>query len=91
MMLCAGSSDLRATSGVYGASCQLQQRPAPSEGGILRKSYWRRWPDDKPLPVCEHVFLSWDTAYTEADQKRAAYSARTAWVFSGTSRRRPMR
>ena len=72
-------SDLRATSGVYGASCQLQQRPAPSEGGILRKSYWRRWPDDKPLPVCEHVFLSWDTAYTEADQKRAAYSARTAW------------
>lgn len=72
-------SDLRATSGVYGASCQLQQRPAPAEGGILRKSWWRIWPDDKPLPVCEHVFLSWDTAYTEKDQKQAAYSARTAW------------
>lgn len=72
-------SDLTKNSGVYGASCQLQQRPAPAEGGILRKSWWRRWPDDKPLPICDHVFLSWDTAYTEEDQKKAAFSARTAW------------
>lgn len=72
-------SDLTATSGVYGASCQLQQRPAPAEGGILRKSYWRRWPDDKPLPVCDHIFLSWDTAYTEKDMATASFSARTAW------------
>jgi len=72
-------SDLEATSGVYGASCQLQQRPAPSEGGILRKSWWRRWPDDKPFPDCEHVYLSWDTAYTADDMKNASYSARTAW------------
>lgn len=72
-------SDLRATSGVYGASCQLQQRPSPSEGGILKKSWWRRWPDDRPFPVCEHVFLSWDTAYSEQDFKAAAFSARTAW------------
>ena len=72
-------SDLEATSGVYGASCQLQQRPAPAEGGILRKSWWRRWPDDKSFPVCEHVFMSWDTAYTADDLKNASYSARTAW------------
>ena len=72
-------SDLTETSGIYGASCQLQQRPAPSEGGIIRKRDWRRWPDDKPLPICEHVFLSWDTAYSEADMKSNSYSARTAW------------
>lgn len=72
-------SDLEANSGLYGASCQLQQRPAPAEGGILRKSYWRMWPDDKPLPICDHVFMSWDTAYTEADMKASAFSARTAW------------
>lgn len=72
-------SDLQETSGVYGASCQLQQRPSPSEGGILKKSWWRRWPDDKPFPVCEHVFMSWDTAYSEADMRASAFSARTAW------------
>lgn len=71
--------DLERTSGVYGATAQLQQRPAPAEGGILRKSWWRRWPDDKPFPYCDHVFLSWDTAYTEKDLKDAAFSARTAW------------
>jgi len=57
----------------------LQQTPAPSEGGILRKSWWRRWPDDKSFPLCEHVFLSWDTAFTERDLKEASFSARTAW------------
>lgn len=72
-------SDLESNSGLYGASCQLQQRPSPADGGILKKKWWRMWPDDKPLPICEHVFLSWDTAYTEAEMKRAAYSARTAW------------
>jgi predicted phage terminase large subunit-like protein len=72
-------SDLERTSGVYGASAQLQQTPAPSEGGILRKSWWRRWPDDKSFPLCEHVFLSWDTAFTERDLKEASFSARTAW------------
>ena len=72
-------SDLERTSGVYGATAQLQQTPAPSEGGILRKSWWRRWPDDKSFPLCEHVFLSWDTAFTERDLKEASFSARTAW------------
>lgn len=72
-------SDLERTSGVYGATAQLQQRPAPSEGGILRKSWWREWPEGKSFPLCEHIFLSWDTAYTEKDLKEASFSARTAW------------
>jgi predicted phage terminase large subunit-like protein len=73
------TSDLQRTSGVYGATAQMQQTPSPSEGGILRKSWWQRWPDDKSFPLCDHVFLSWDTAYTEKDLKEASFSARTAW------------
>jgi predicted phage terminase large subunit-like protein len=73
------TSDLQRTSGVYGATAQMQQTPSPSEGGILRKSWWQKWPDDKSFPICEHIFLSWDTAYTEKDLKEASFSARTAW------------
>ena len=72
-------SDLEKTSGVYGASCQLQQQPAPAEGGILKKKWFQVWPNDKPYPMVEHVFLSWDTAFTDEDLKKASYTARTVW------------
>lgn len=65
--------------GTYGASGQLQQRPSPVGGGILRKSWWRRWPDGKPLPVCEHIFQSWDTAYSGQALEKNSRSARTTW------------
>lgn len=58
---------------------QFQQRPAPKEGGIIKKHWWRRWPADKELPYCHHIFLSWDTAFSEKESKKAAYSAMTAW------------
>lgn len=65
--------------GDYGVAGQHQQRPAPLGGGILKAQWWRKWPKDKPLPYCEHIFCSWDTAYSEADMKAAAYSAMTKW------------
>lgn len=65
--------------GEYQASGQLQQRPSPGEGGILKKAWWRYWPDDKPFPVTDHIFLSWDTAYSEQDLKKNAFSAMTMW------------
>lgn len=63
----------------YGAAGQLQQRPSPKGGGILKRHWWKLWPDDKPLPKCEHVFASWDTAYSEKDLKNNSYSAMTKW------------
>ena len=65
--------------GEYGTSGQLQQRPVPAGGGILKKHWWRIWPDDVKLPICDHVFHSWDTAFSEADMKTAAFSACTRW------------
>lgn len=75
--------------GEYGSAGQLQQRPVPSGGGILKSHWWRMWPDDKPLPVCEHVFLSYDTAFSERDMKSSAFSAMTRWgVFWHEQRQR---
>lgn len=57
---------------------------------IYKPSWWRIWPDDKPLPEILHVFSSWDTAFTALDQRirpngkapdqsKIAYSACTVW------------
>lgn len=70
---------LKEDLGDYGTAGQLQQRPSPLGGGILKKPLWQKWPKDKPFPICHHVFASYDTAYSEADHKAAAYSARTTW------------
>ncbi|RLC10096.1 MAG: hypothetical protein DRI24_20795 [Deltaproteobacteria bacterium] len=70
-------NSLKEDLGEYGSSGQLQQRPVPKGGGILKEKWWLVWPDDKPLPMVEHLFCSWDTAYSEADLKNNAYSAMT--------------
>ena len=38
----------------------------PEETGIIKRSDFRLWPSDKPLPRFELVIMSLDTAFTEA-------------------------
>jgi hypothetical protein len=62
-----------------------QQRPAPNEGAILAKSYWRPWTKTE-LPDVERVFLTYDTAFEEDEEND--YSAMTAWgVFKHISKK----
>jgi len=80
---------LKEDLGEYGSCGQMQQRPVPSGGGIIKSYWWRMWPDDKKPPVCDHVFLSYDTAFSERDMKNAAFSAMTRWgVFWHEQRER---
>ena len=72
-------ASLKEDLGEYGTAGQLQQRPEPLGGGIIKEAYWKMWPKEVPLPVAEHIFLSWDTAFTEKDLKTNSYSAMTAW------------
>lgn len=37
----------------------------PEEDGIVKRSQWRLWPADRPLPRFVTVVMSLDTAYTE--------------------------
>lgn len=57
---------------------QYQQRPSPKGGGIFKKNWWRKWEHKKP-PKCLHTFASWDTAFSEKDTNKAAFSACTIW------------
>jgi len=77
--------------GEHGTSAQLQQRPVPIGGGIIKTHTWRHWADDVPLPKCQHIFTSYDTAFSEADSKnnKTAFSACTRWgVFWHSKRER---
>jgi phage terminase large subunit-like protein len=66
----------------YTISGQFQQRPSPSEGGIIKKGWFNWWCQDE-LPACEFILQSWDTAFTRPSTKRQAanvsYSACTTW------------
>lgn len=68
---------LKADLGPYGAASQLQQSPAPAEGGIFKKPWFQLWPHDVKLPIFEYVIQSYDTAFTESTQ--ADESACTVW------------
>ena len=75
---------LKHTLGTYGAAGQLQQRPSPKGGGIIRKAWWRKWEKDT-FPPMVYVTQSWDTAYAEGTH--TSYSACTTWgVFQYSGR-----
>lgn len=60
----------------YVVAGQLQQRPAPAQGGLLKKGWWQWWKEPNP-PRCDFVLQSWDTAFTTGAD--ACYSACTTW------------
>lgn len=59
----------------YRAAGQLQQRPAPREGAVIKRSLWRYYApyaldlaeqhDVSQLPAFTRVVVSWDTAFKE--------------------------
>jgi predicted phage terminase large subunit-like protein len=72
---------LEKTLGPYAAAGQLQQRPAPKGGEILKREWWQLWPDGA-YPPMDFVVASLDTAYTTKQEND--FSALTVWgVFTG--------
>lgn len=66
---------LETTMGSFTAAGQLQQRPAPREGGIVKYEWFRLWPATKPLPRLDFIVLSLDTAFTEATWNKKTNNA----------------
>lgn len=57
--------ELEQLLGEYGSAGQLQQRPSPVGGGIIKTDRFRLWPADKALPDLFFIVQSYDTAFTE--------------------------
>lgn len=70
-------ANLEHVLGDYGAAGQLQQRPSPAGGGILRSEKFQLWPAHKPLPDLHFIIQSYDTAFT--DQTQNDPTACTVW------------
>jgi phage terminase large subunit-like protein len=60
----------------YRISSQLQQRPSPIEGGVIKADWFNKWTHSF-YPDFEYILQSWDTALT--DGELSCYSACTTW------------
>ena len=67
--------------GPWAAAGQLQQRPEPKGGGVIKREWWQLW-DNDVYPPLEYIIASIDTAYTMKTEND--FSAMTVWgIFSG--------
>lgn len=58
-------AELKQALGDYGTAGQLQQEPAPAEGGIINTGKIQMWSKDESSPPMEYILQSYDTAFTE--------------------------
>lgn len=71
---------LEVSLGKFKAAGQLEQRPEPPGGGIIKREWWQTW-EDAAFPRMDYVIAYCDTAYTEKTINDP--SAMTVWgVFS---------
>lgn len=69
--------------GTYGYVGQMQQRPSPSEGGILKKGWFKRFDAEPPLAEFDRIITSWDLSFKGSDKtKRSEMEAvkKRSWV-----------
>lgn len=62
----------------YRVAGQLQQRPSPAEGHIIKKEWFKWWKNAK-APKFTQIIQSWDTALSDRDFEGNAYHACTTW------------
>ena len=71
---------IRPAVGPYVWAALYQQRPAPAEGELLKKHWWRYY---KAVPVCEEVIQSWDMAFK--DTKNSSRVCGQVWGRIGAN------
>lgn len=80
---------LKQLLGEYGSAGQLQQRPSPPGGGILKVKHFQLWLARWELPRFEYVVQSYDGAYEEKQENDP--SACTVWgIFNERGKRGAM-
>lgn len=81
-------AELEKSLGSYGAAGQLQQRPAPRGGGIIKEAWIRRFTPEYNAeyvvinPAFHYVIQSWDTAFKTKEEND--FSCCTTWGVNNT-------
>lgn len=74
--------DLKRSLGSYGTAGQLQQRPAPAAGGILKRDWWKYY---TVIPEqFDMVMQSWDLTFKDAET--SDYVVGQVWGAVGPDR-----
>jgi predicted phage terminase large subunit-like protein len=80
---------LESALGPFSAAGQLQQRPEPAGGGVIKREWWQLW-EEEAFPPMDFIVASLDTAYTTKTMNDA--SALTVWgVFTSDTKAVSMR
>jgi predicted phage terminase large subunit-like protein len=80
---------LEKSLGPFGAAGQLQQRPEPAGGGVIKRDWWQLWPDNA-FPPMDFIVAVLDTAYTTKTNND--FSALTVWgIFTDDTVAQPTR
>lgn len=75
------ADELARDLGPWRAAGQLQQRPEPRGGGIIKRDWWKLW-NEPTYPAFDFIVASLDTAYTTKTENDP--SAMSVWgVYSG--------
>ena len=75
------ADELARDLGPWRAAGQLQQRPEPRGGGIIKRDWWKLW-DQPTYPAFDFIVASLDTAYTTKTEND--FSAMSVFgVYSG--------
>jgi predicted phage terminase large subunit-like protein len=69
--------------GSYGYAGQMQQRPAPLEGGMFKRHWWQRWETHPPF---ERVIASWDMRFSDSQEASSSYVVGQVWGMHDANR-----
>lgn len=69
--------------GSYGYAGQMQQRPAPLEGGMFKRHWWQRW---ETHPTFDRVISSWDMRFSDSQEASSSYVVGQVWGMHGANR-----
>lgn len=71
--------------GSVGYAGQMQQRPAPAEGGMLKRGWWKRY-EPESLPPLERRIASWDMRFSDSQSAASSYVVGQVWGVAGARR-----
>jgi predicted phage terminase large subunit-like protein len=66
----------KASMPVFQWNAQYQQNPTAEEAAIVKREWWKEWPNEDP-PKCEYIIMSLDAAAEK--NNRADFTALTTW------------
>jgi predicted phage terminase large subunit-like protein len=74
-------AEIKRAVGSYEWNALYQQRPAPQEGGMFKRSWWKRW---ESLPEDLHIVQSWDCTFKGSES--SDYVVGQVWGKKGADR-----